>query len=994
MPVSSSAPDTRAAVVRVRCATLLVAFCSLAFSPSSADAQLSTLETAQVRIVYFDGTQSYLVPHVARAFLNALEFKRRLFDFESADPITLLLVDLSDAGNAAAGTVPRDLISLQIAPLNFAMETMAANERVSTLLNHELVHIVTKDQAAGSDRVFRQLFGGKVLPIADHPESLLYWYLTAPRVAAPRWFHEGIAVFIDTWMAGGLGRAQSGYDEMVFRAMVRDGVPFYDPLGLVSEGTKIDFQTQVNSYLYGTRFMTWLARRYSPNKVIEWVSRRQGSKAYYSAQFRHVFGVTLPKAWQEWVADEHTFQRANLARIREYPLTPHRDVTSRPLGSVSRAFYDEETGDIYAGLNYPGAVAHVARLSSSTGALERLVNIKGPLIYTVTSLLWNPSDRHIYYTTDNGGHRDLVRLDPATGRTRVLQKDARIGDLAFNAVDQTIWGVRHLNGLSTVVRMAPPYTSWERIVTLPYGTVIYDIDVSPDGTRLSASFGEISGQQDVRVLDIAKLLRGELVPTLRFDFGTAVPNGFVFSPDGKHLFGSSYFTGVSNIFRYDLETRDLHAVSNTETGFFRPVPVADGRLLVFRYTGEGFVPAWIEAKPLEDVSAIDFLGEKLVVEQPVLKTWMLGSPADVPFDTTKTQQGVYRLSGGLRTESFYPVVQGYKETAAFGMALNLSDPLMFNRLRVTAAYSPAGALEAGERLHLAAGYERYDWRAAASLNPADFYDLFGPTKIGRKGYRLLLGRKSSLIFDEPRRLDLDLSGTLWGGLDRLPDVQNVAVDVETFVTVRSTLTFSDVRNSLGYVDEETGRKWSLEVRADVVDGTLFPRAHGSYDAGVALPLGHSSVWVRTAAGLSPRDRTLPFANFYFGGFGNNYVDRGDEKRYRHLESLPGADLNEIEGRNFAKAILEWNLPPWRFRRLGMPGLHATWLRPALFATALATNLDESTVRRTVASLGAQLDLRFTVLSNQDMTLSFGGGVLFEDRHRPRREAMVSLKILR
>jgi hypothetical protein len=994
MPVPSFAPAMRRPCARLWCLTVLLSFGSVVAFPLAARAQLSTLETARVRIVYFDGTQSYLVPHVARAFLNALDFKRRLFDFESAEPITLLLVDLSDAGNAAAGTVPRDLISLQIAPLNFAMETMAANERMTTLLNHELVHIVTMGQAAGPDHVFRRLFGGRVLPIAEHPESLLYWYLTAPRVAAPRWYHEGIAVFIDTWMAGGLGRAQGGYDEMVFRAMVRDGVPFYDPLGLVSEGTKIDFQTQVNSYLYGTRFMTWLARRHSPEKVIEWVSRGQGSKAYYAAQFRHVFGVSLPTAWTEWVADEHAFQRANLARVREHPLTPYRDVTGRALGSVSRAFYDEQTGDIYAGLNYPGAVAHVARLSSSTGALERLVNIKGPLIYTVASLLWNPSDRHVYYTTDNGGHRDLVRLDPATGRTRVLQKDARIGDLAYNAADQTIWGVRHLNGLSTIVRMTPPYTTWERVVTLPYGTVIYDLDVSPDGTRLSASFGEISGQQDVRVLDTGTLLRGDTTPTMRFDFGTAVPNGFVFSPDGRHLFGSSYYTGVSNIFRYDLASRELHAVSNTETGLFRPVPLADGRLLVFRYTGEGFVPAWIDAKPLQDVSAIVFLGEQLVEEQPVLKTWMLGSPADVPFDSMETRQGVYRLSGGLRRESLYPIVQGYKDTTAFGMALNLSDPLMFNRLRVAAAYSPSGDLEARERLHLAAEYERYDWRAAAWLNRADFYDLFGPTKVGRKGYRVLLGRKSALIFDEPRRLELDVSGTVSGGVDRLPDVQNVAIDVGTFITLRSRLTFSDVRNSLGYVDEETGRKWSFEVRSDIVDGELFPRAHGTYDAGAALPLGHSSIWVRTAAGLSPRDRVLPFANFYFGGFGNNYVDRGDDKRYRHVESLPGADLNAISGRNFAKATIEWNLPPWRFRRLGTPGLHATWVRPALFATGLATNLDQSGARRTVASLGAQFDIRFTVLSNQDMTLSFGGGLVLEDRHSPRREAMVSLKVLR
>ena len=39
---------------------------------------------------------------------------------------------------------------------------------------------------------------------------------------------------------------------------------------------------------------------------------------------------------------------------------------------------------------------------------------------------------------------------------------------------------------------------------------------------------------------------------VEFDFGPSVPSGFVFSPDGRYLYGSSYYTGVSNIFRYDL----------------------------------------------------------------------------------------------------------------------------------------------------------------------------------------------------------------------------------------------------------------------------------------------------------------------------------------------------------------------------------------------------------------------------------------------------------
>ena len=965
-----------------------------AVSAGRAGAQLATVETPQVRLIYFDGTQSYLVPHSARAFLNALAFEQALFKFTLTDPITVLLADFSDSGNAAAGAVPRNVMALQIAPLNFAFETIAANERMTMLMNHELVHVITMDQAAKNDRAFRRLFGGKVAPTSDHPASILYWYLTAPRVAAPRWYHEGIAVFVDTWMAGGMGRAQGGYDEMVFRAMVRDEVPFYDPLGLVSEGTKIDFQVEANAYLYGTRFMTWLARRHTPEKLIEWVSRGEGSRGYYAAQFRKVFGMSLEQAWLRWVEDERAFQQANLAGVRKYPITPHTDVTANPLGSISRAFYDADTGSIYAGVNYPGAVSNVARISARTGAIERLVDIKGPRIYTVTSLVWNPSDRQLYYTTDNGAHRDLVRLDPATGRTEQLQKDLRVGDLAYNAADQSLWGIRHLNGLVTLVQIKAPYTDWERVITWPYGTVMYDLDVSPDGTRVSASFGEISGKQDVRVFDIAALRKGETTPLTRFDFDTSVPSGFAFSPDGRYLYGSSYYTGVSNIFRYDLDAKKVEAVSNTETGLFRPVPLADGRLLVFRYTGRGFVPAWIDPKPLEDISPIEFLGERLISEQPVLKGWMLDSPAKVPFDTMEKTTGSYGLGGRLRRESIFPIIEGYKETASVGVAVNLSDPLLLNRLHITAGWSPTTSLPIEERLHLAADYERYDWRAAGSLNDADFYDLFGPTKVGRKGYSALVGHRNTLIYDEPRRLELDLSGRVSGNLDRLPDYQNVPVDIDTLVTLRASLAYTYVRNSLGYVDEETGRKWSLELNTDVVDGDVFPRLHGTFDRGVGLRVGHSSLWMRAAAGYSPRSRTQPFANFFFGGFGNNYVDRGDEKRYRHVDSFPGVELNEIAGRNFAKATLEWNLPPWRFARLGTPGLHATWLRPAVFVTGLTTDMDAGALRTEALSGGGQIDVRFTVLSNLDMTLSAGAAVAFERGRSPRREAMFSLKVLR
>jgi hypothetical protein len=959
-----------------------------------ASAQLASLETDDLRLLYVSPAQAFLTPHAGRCFENAMGFERKLFDYRPSEKVTVLLVDLSDVGNASAGVVPRNSLSFQLSPLSFAYETMVANERVNFVMNHELVHIIASDKAAGPDRFFRTVFAGKVNPIAEQPESIVYFYLTTPRTAAPRWYQEGIAVFVETWLAGGLGRAQGAYDEMVFRAMVRDGARFYDPLGLVSEGTKIDFQEETNSYLYGTRFMTWLAYQHGPEALLRWVGRSDGTRAYYASQFRRVFGTPLDSAWRKWIDDERAFQGANLETVRKYPTTPYHDISRQPLGSVSRAHVDAEGRTLYAGVNYPGIVGHIAAISLEDGSVRKLRDVKQPAMYTVTSLAFDPDSRTLYYTNDNYAYRDLLSLDPRTKATRLLLKDARIGDLAFDRSDQSLWGIRAFNGISTLVRVPRPYRDWTSVHSWPYGEVVYDLAVSPDGRLLSVSHGAIDGRQSLLVLDRDRLLKNDAAPVKEVGFETAIPQNFVFSPDGRYLYGSSYYTGVSNIFRYELATGALEAVSNTETGFFRPIPLGNDQLIVFRFTGAGFVPARIEAKPLPDVNPITFFGQQLVEKWPELKEWKLGSPTKVPLDGMIRRDGPYRSFATISLESLYPVVQGYKDSTGFGLRANLSDPLRLNNLALSASYSPDGDLPTSERFHLQSDYRRYDWSASVKYNPADFYDLFGPTKTSRRGYALGLGYYRTLLWDTPRTISVSARAEYWGNLEELPDYQGVPVTTDKLLSAEARLRDRFARHSLGYVDEEKGYIWEAGVREDVAGGKGYFGGWADLDLGFGLPLRHSAVWLRSSAGLSPGDVSEPYSNFYFGGFRNNWVDHRDEKRYREAYAFPGVAINEISGRNYARSMIEWNLPPLRFRRVGTPSFYATWLRPAVFATVLATNLDDSGRRRTLGNVGGQLDLRFTLLSHLDMTLSAGYAVAFEDGFKPRDEVMVSLKVLK
>ena len=964
--------------------------------PTIAWGQTHVLETDDVFLVYNKFTQSFIAPHTARCFENALDFYRRVYGYTPSQRVTILLDDSGDSNNAFAWAAPRNSILVKIAPTNLAYETAPSNERINHTMNHEMAHVVALDQAAWLDRVCRKVFFGKTRDTDVHPETILYAYLSSPRRSAPRWYHEGVAVFLETWLAGGVGRAQGAYDEMVFRSMVRDSSRFYDPLGLESEGTHVDFQGGVNSYLYGTRFMSYLGYRYSPEAVVRWTSRAPESKAYYASQFRKVFGLSLDDAWHDWINWEHTFQKATLDSLRRYPLTPFYDLSGRALGSVSRSFLDPTHRTLYAAVNYPGVLGHLAAISLEDGSETPLTEVKGPALYYVTSLAFDPDAPALFYTTDNDDWRDLCRYDLVTGKTKRLQKDVRIGDLVYDRTDSALWGLRHFNGIVTLVRIPPPYTHWNQIYSWPYGKVMYDLDLSPDGRRMSYALSEISGRQTLQVAWVDSFRAGHPSERVLYDFGTSVPQSFVFTPDGQHLVGSSYFTGVSNIWRWSFAADSMEVLSNTDTGLFRPLPLSGDSLVAFRYSGDGFVPGMLVGTPQTDVSSIRFLGNEIVEAHPVVRSWNVGSPARVPLDSLITYEGPYHSFRHLNLSSVVPIVEGYKNTAAPGLAASFQDPAYVNSLDLTFSYSPSGdLLTSGERYHGSIEFSHAPWTVHASANEADFYDLFGPTKTSRKGESLGLTYRNALIQDDPHALDLTVSTTGYIDLERLPYAQNITVSFDKLWNTVANLSYRNLRASMGAVDVEKGFSWSAVGVNNYANGNAFPLFAGTFDVGTPLLLDHSSLWLRTAAGYSPGERIEPFANFYFGGFGNNWVDHGDVKRYRHWDSFPGIDIDEAGGTNFAKATLDWNLPPLRFRRVGVPWLYVTWARTSVFSSVLGTNLDDPSVapRQVLADLGAQLDFRFTLLSHLNMTASFGYAGATGQNRKPSDEFMFSLKIL-
>lgn len=197
---------------------------------------------------------------------------------------------------------------------------------------------------------------------------------------------------------------------------------------------------------------------------------------------------------------------------------------------------------------------------------------------------------------------------------------------------------------------------------------------------------------------------------------------------------------------------------------------------------------------------------------------------------------------------------------------------------------------------------------------------------------------------------------------------------------------------MGAVDHEKGWRWDLVASADHANSETIPKLRAGLDFGFALPWKHSSIWFYNSAGTADGKRLNTLTNFYFGGFGNNYVDDGEVKRYRKFYSMPGFEIDAISARDFVKTVAEWNLPPIRFESVGMPGFFLSWVRSAIFATTMVADPGES-FERTLSSIGFQLDLHFTMVHRLPMTLSVGYAAGYRDSTKVDDEIMLSLKIL-
>ena len=485
-------------------------------------------------------------------------------------------------------------------------------------------------------------------------------------------------------------------------------------------------------------------------------------------------------------------------------------------------------------------------------------------------------------------------------------------------------------------------TRWYRVHTFPYGVV----PVRPRHFARRApavGVGERGQRRPVpaRVGDATSSWTGDLKPLSEFRFGQSVPESFVFSHGRTLPVRQQLLHG--RVQHLPLRSRHRRRRGGLERGN-RLLPSGAARRRPARRAelhGRGLRSG--DHRPAADRGRQrDHVPRRRVAEKyPVVKTGRSPPPSTVDDEKLITPKGPYVPLRNLALANAYPVLQGYKNYVGIGYHFNFEDPLSFASLGITAAYTPTATCRATSAATSTSPATTWAGAARCRGTARTSTTCSVPTKRSRKGYAAKLG------------------------YDWIADLRRAAHARCSFstspITTRSTRCRARRTSTTDFtrlIDRRgrapLHRRAALDRRGRRREGRRRgrwscngqPRQRRDHAAGPR----HARLRLRAADPelvdlAAQRRRRAPTA--IATTYGRELLLRRLRQQLRRRQVRSSATASTTRSRVSAStrsagsiSCARWSSGTCRrcvFESVGTPAFHLTWLRPAVFATALWTD---------------------------------------------------------
>lgn len=842
-----------------------------------------------------------------------------LLHWQPAQPTEIVLTDEYDMANGYATPHPGNRMTLFISAPD-ALEGLEDHAGwLELVLIHEYLHILHLDKASGAPSALRNIFGR--------------FYLLFPNALQPAWFTEGLATYVETDRARGIGRGQSSYYDMLMRMETLGGIK---PLRQVNQPLASWPMGDV-PYLYGVNFYDWLAQHYGEEMVVALVNNYSDNVVPFriGSNARQVTGKDLDELWSEFSAAMQARYDAQAAAITARGLSGSQRLTR------DGYFADSLTPGNRQDLFYVGfdAMHRPSLMRLRDGKTERLAELVAGARLAFHSqqhlLVAQPEvcrNAALYY--------DLYRFDENGQQRKRLTHCGRYRIAVWSPDGQTILAVHNQNGFNELHLLDRDGKLQKRLWRGAQREVIGALDWSAQSGQIAASLWQPGQGWDLALFD-ETAGQWQMLTHSR-----AIEQQVKFTPDGQRLLYSADYSGVYNLHLLTLGTGEISAITNVLGGAFAPTVVGE-QLVYAGYDATGF-----------DLYRQPFTAR----DEPVTITEGSGAITSQPYPAIATSEAAdYSPLESVRPRWWLPHAFLDNARSEIGMVTGGSDTLNRHLYALDLAYDAKNHWGVGSIDYV---YDR--WAVLFKLHADKSSDIDLDS-----GANLLKIRRESAVVAElvaPLRSYYSLWAAHLGAVDERSSDAVLTWRATEAPALRDrvaglALTHASASEMPRSVSRADGRELMLVMEdSDLLAGSDYSGRAMLIDWKEFLRLGGEHVLALRGIAAKGDDGIRPYQ---LGGIGNvNYLPLLFDTTAlnapfnRRDFALRGYDqgLPQLTGTQMRMASLEYRFPLLRLERgLMAPPVGLHQLHGALFADTGAAWSGGGSPEKYYTGYGAELN---------------------------------------
>ncbi len=511
----------------------------------------------------------------------------------------VVLTDYTDGANGMAITIPRNVILVFLSAPDSMSTLNDFDDWLFGLIAHEYTHVLHLDTIGGVAKIINWIFG----------KTVSFNHLQ------PSWWIEGLAVYNESRFSSS-GRNRNSLYDMYLRMGILSGKS--QSIGEISSAP-VRFPHGSAPYLYGSRFLKYLAARYGEKKLVK-ISHDFGSDwipyGFNKVARRHLGGKGYVQLFAEWKRHLKRRYRLQMRRAGRRGLTRSKRLTVSGEYTFWPRFHPRGRWLVVADDDGYSDRAF-KRLDLRTGKLTKMIRLEPG-----GSPSFTPDGRRMVYSQMEVhkavyDYTDLFELDLRTNRSRRLTYGLRAREPDVSPDGRKIACVLNQAGTTHLVLVPAVGLARSKRPAMLVRSATFDQIAtpawSPDGRRIAYSGWTRGGYRDLFVVEVST---GKVRRLMKDRAQDLTPT---WSADGRTLYFSSDRTGIYNIYAMDVATGQLRQVTNVVAGALQPAISPDGKTLAFvGFTYQGYDLYRMALDPKRFLPALPYVSDRPAVKLPAV----------------------------------------------------------------------------------------------------------------------------------------------------------------------------------------------------------------------------------------------------------------------------------------------------------------------------------------------------------------------------------------